>query len=133
MYNVTDCPEGRSFRKVGCVMLTSYINQGEVKCVGDGVDETIRYPPVGFGKLQLLQNKISKIKSAITYSNDNLEPGRPFFVERGNKLIVMLAPDAGKVKIPCLTNSEVATSVFLYRKTENVRCKYHLNFESLLK
>lgn len=32
-------------------MLTSYVNQGEVHCVGDGVDETIRYPHVTFGEI----------------------------------------------------------------------------------
>lgn len=50
-----------------------------------------------------------------------LEPGRPFFVERGASISLTLSPMVEKVRIPCLTNSEVPTSVFLYKMTENVR------------
>lgn len=49
-YNITDCIGEKIRRHIGCVMLTSYVNQGEVHCVGDGVDETIRYPHVTFGE-----------------------------------------------------------------------------------
>ncbi|ODM97764.1 Vascular endothelial growth factor receptor 3 [Orchesella cincta] len=84
--------QGRIYGKAGCVMLTSYINQGEVRCVGDGVDETIRYPPLPF------------------------EAGRPFFVERGSEILVNLPPESEKLRLPCVSNSEIATSVFLYKR-----------------
>ncbi|CAL8113898.1 unnamed protein product [Orchesella dallaii] len=95
-YNISNCPEGRIYGPVGCVMLTSYLSQGEVKCVGDGVEETIRYPPLPF------------------------EAGRPFFVERGGQIVVTLAEDSEKLKLPCVANSEVATSVFLYKKMDGI-------------
>lgn len=47
VYVVTECPEKPEEDDVGCAILTTHVPQGEVTCIGEGVNKTIRYP-IGF-------------------------------------------------------------------------------------
>ncbi|OXA61007.1 hypothetical protein Fcan01_04053 [Folsomia candida] len=78
----------------GCVAIRTDIESGIVSCLGDGVDETLRYPA------------------------DIYCTGRPFFVERGKTKNLTLSPNKKKFNIPCIINNPNA-DVYLFHQNPN--------------